>query len=436
MGLRNPIAAVLVLIVWSVSAWAFPEKSRPLFVIWDEHGKFGFIDESGRVAIAPRFDCAYPFTEGLAGVCIDKKWGFIDKTGAVVVPLAYRAVSPFADGLAAVYLPVVGCGYIDRSGKVVIAPQTKFSCSPFAGGLAVVDVYDAGIGETVSAYLDPRGTLAIADRFAYAAPFSEGLARVDDFSRSYFINQFGGTVIQFPSFADERGDIIDPVGSFSEGLAEVGIKSVSVSGYARYGFIDRSGNPIVMLPPEMVVRGAFHSGRALVFVRRSEKERVRLGRRETIVMNVDASGYGYVDRTGKLVIPPRFAEALDFFDGLAVVRRGPRRRAGASAMATQTGKAGGSYECIDTTGAVVVRRCGEPVSAEDRTRNFGEFGPGFGVGFVDGLYFSVTTVPTEPGGRRVFGYMNRKGRYVWLQPHGRNVVPPRWWWENLGPFNP
>ena len=57
-----------------------------LFPVWDERGKYGFIDGSGRVRIGPQFDGALPFTEGLAAVRLGDKWGFIDPSGKVVVP--------------------------------------------------------------------------------------------------------------------------------------------------------------------------------------------------------------------------------------------------------------------------------------------------------------------------------------------------------------
>ena len=68
-------------------AQAGPQPKR--FVIWDERGKFGYIDETGRIAIKPQFDQAYPFTEGLAAVSIGSKLGFIDTAGKVVIPLQY-----------------------------------------------------------------------------------------------------------------------------------------------------------------------------------------------------------------------------------------------------------------------------------------------------------------------------------------------------------
>ena len=38
-------------------------------------GKHGYIDDSGKIVIKPRFDDAWSFSEGLAPVLIDDKWG-------------------------------------------------------------------------------------------------------------------------------------------------------------------------------------------------------------------------------------------------------------------------------------------------------------------------------------------------------------------------
>jgi hypothetical protein len=51
------------------------------------------------------------------------------------------------------------------------------------------------------------------------------------------------------------------------------------------------------------------------------------------------------------------------------------------------------------------------------------FGESFGKGFVDGLYFSKTNV----AGQTLYGYQNKSGKYVWIQPQGKNAVPPKWW---------
>lgn len=51
-----------------------------------KNNKVGFIDDTGKVVIRPRFDDAMPFCAGTAQVELGGKQVAIDKTGAVVSP--------------------------------------------------------------------------------------------------------------------------------------------------------------------------------------------------------------------------------------------------------------------------------------------------------------------------------------------------------------
>ena len=121
-----------------------------------------------------------------------------------------------------------------------------------------------------------------------------------------FIDAAGKVVIQ-PRFLD--------VGEFSEGLAKVTVLGLTdedrmfernASGFIDEGgrFLIGPGSPPGYEFPEHrndYSYGDFHDGLARFWVG-------------------DATGLGgYIDRTGKLAIPPRYAEASDFSQGLACV---------------------------------------------------------------------------------------------------------------------
>ena len=81
-------------------------------------GKFGYIDAEGNVVIAPQYDLAGGFHDGLAMVIewdpdggrdpktgLDKqKVGFINNDGELVAPLRYDYARDFSEGRAAVLL--------------------------------------------------------------------------------------------------------------------------------------------------------------------------------------------------------------------------------------------------------------------------------------------------------------------------------------------
>ena len=444
VSLRILMMSWLVLLSCFAPCLAQQSAGQPLFLIWDERGKYGFIDGSGRVHIKPQFDGALPFTEGLAAVSTGKEWGFIDSSGKIVVPLRYHAVSPFSDSLAAVTIASREtshpCGYIGHAGKFVIRPQSKFTCQDFNDGFAPVSIYDKQVGEDLDGYVDKEGD-AVGGRLR-ADPFSEGWALVIGVDgTSEFVSSQRKSPIEFnrdwvPGGGEEY---YSPSESFSEGLALVCGKSSSWDHCQRYGFVNTQGKIVFMLPPLMRVVGNFKNGRALILQEKTERVRVELGNGEVITMNVQVSVYGYIDGTGKVVIPARFSNASDFSEGLAAVSTGKPQPAnqrdvsGSAAESSFSGEGGGNWLCINPAGDVVIKECGEPLSREEIIEKFPKFGESFGKGFVNGLFFNKTYVggnQTEGDRKAVYGYMDKNGKYVWTAPHGKNVVPPRWWREN------
>lgn len=81
-------------------------------------GKYGYVDAGGRVIIAPRFDGADTFSEGLALVLDRGRFGYIDVRGAFAIPAVFRHALPFRDGFAAVRSRD-GWMYLDRDGNRV-----------------------------------------------------------------------------------------------------------------------------------------------------------------------------------------------------------------------------------------------------------------------------------------------------------------------------
>ncbi|MHC5054768.1 MAG: WG repeat-containing protein [Planctomycetota bacterium] len=107
--------------------------------------KWGLIDKTGRIAVEPRFDGAYEFSEGLARVYLrgKRQYGYIDKTGRYVIEPRFAEAGDFHEGLARVRLektvPYYGMddrwGYIDRTGKLVIEARYN-GLGDFSNGLA------------------------------------------------------------------------------------------------------------------------------------------------------------------------------------------------------------------------------------------------------------------------------------------------------------
>lgn len=253
-------------------------------------GKWGFIDESGKLSIAARFDEVRDFIDDLAPVRIGRKWGYVDTSGRIAIEPHFQGAGEFHEGLARILLwskvdcgsgtftsddaplgafdlvedqgELPGCfpkggkfGYIDKTGKVVIAPQF-FVARDFAEGLAAVRVEETN--DSQYGYIDRAGHLVIAPRFYQAGPFSEGLAAVETSARV------------------------------------VGNQVVDIA----WGFIDKAGT--LRIPDRYEFASDFSEGLASVALKMGVSE-------------------GYIDRNGKMIIPARFTQAWDFSEGLAAV---------------------------------------------------------------------------------------------------------------------
>ena len=55
-------------------------------------------------------------SDGLAPICIDEKCGFINRSGKVIIPLTFREAWVFSDGLARAKTDTTE-GYINTTGE-------------------------------------------------------------------------------------------------------------------------------------------------------------------------------------------------------------------------------------------------------------------------------------------------------------------------------
>ena len=106
---------------------------------------WGFVDARGALAIAPRFQQAGPFSQGLAAVCSGNKWGYIDKLGHWVIPPQFDEAREFREGFALVAVRNaagrVSYGYVDMLGRYVLRPQSGVvNALHFSEGLAPLTV--------------------------------------------------------------------------------------------------------------------------------------------------------------------------------------------------------------------------------------------------------------------------------------------------------
>jgi len=209
-----------------------PRSPQTKLYVISANDKFGFIDPNGNLKIDLPEDVytVFPFSDGLAVIAkrvpnTNGRWGFIDETGKVVIEPKFNVARPFSEGLA----PAItdqGLGYIDTTGRIVIQPQFGSDGGPFESafseGLAAVAPHNSKWG-----YIDKTGKFVIPPRFAYASEFSEGRAWVGIPKNEWSLEKKIGMI-------DAKGQwIVEPRfdygGKFSEGLAAFGVGKRSVT---------------------------------------------------------------------------------------------------------------------------------------------------------------------------------------------------------------
>ena len=65
-------------------------------------GKWGFMDELGKLVIQPMYDEATSFSEGLAFARLGRKWGYVNHQGQWAIPPQFDGVTSFHEGMALV----------------------------------------------------------------------------------------------------------------------------------------------------------------------------------------------------------------------------------------------------------------------------------------------------------------------------------------------
>jgi hypothetical protein len=276
-------------------------------------GKWGYIDQSGKLVISPQFEAADFFYEGLAAVRLNGQGGFVNTAGKMMIPPKFSSTGRFSDGVAAVFIDGKTpqervYGYIDKGGELII--KCPFACGrAYSEGMMgeAVEVFRCvdELGMPVAkeypcapdanskshailidrwGYYDKSGKLAIPGIFhSGVGRFSEGVAAVQPYGarKVGYIDKSGAFVIpaQF-----------DPGEPFCEGLAAVRVGS-------KWGFIRHDGK--VVIEPQFDGTGCFSEEYAAVWLQGKA---------------------GYIDRTGLVVNVPRFRDAQPFSEGLAAVR--------------------------------------------------------------------------------------------------------------------
>jgi hypothetical protein len=284
-----------------------------------------------------------PDNSGLYPITVNGKVGFMDRSGKTVIAPQFDGTLGFSEGLASVEIGTKW-GYINTKGVVAITPQFdeafefrfgraavklgnragfidkdgKYISSPgfLWVGMFNGDLAPAMTTDRVVAFVNHAGKLEMSGRFQSISGFgfADGLAPAQSGGKWGCIDTTGNWVID-PQFEEAT--------NFSDGLAQV-----KVGG--RWGYIDQKGKFVVN--PQYDFGGDFHGGYAFFgsggkFGFIDTKGRVVVEAKFLNAGNFSdglapvqtEEGWGFLDRTGKMVVSPQFDTAEVFQNGLARV---------------------------------------------------------------------------------------------------------------------
>ncbi len=146
--------------------------SSGLALVYDlDLQQYGYIDNTGDMAISFQYAEARSFNEGLAAIKISDSWGFIDTKGNTAISPRYIEAGDFGDGLVPVRENSNEWGYADKGGRMVIPPQYE-EARAFSEGRAAVLV-DGFWG-----FIDRSGELLDRPDYDEVSPFEKGAAQV------------------------------------------------------------------------------------------------------------------------------------------------------------------------------------------------------------------------------------------------------------------
>ena len=177
-------------------------------------------------------------------------------------------------------------GFIDAAGKAVI-PPTFAAAEPFHEGLAAVMAEDGGLWR----FINKAGEFAFPGAWGEIRSFSEGRALIRPFKSGPY------------GFIDASGKELIPArywqaSTFSGGLARVEEKNDETG---LWGYIDPMGKTVF---ENKRISAAFHYGRAWAQVMDPTQKH-------------PMGNCGFVDVSGKMVVPATLEWAKEFSEGLA-----------------------------------------------------------------------------------------------------------------------
>lgn len=321
--------------------------------IVSKNGKHGIISKDGNIVVPCVYDSINTFSKGLGRVKNNDKYGFINKDGSILIPLDYDYLDDFSEGLAAARNDDK-CGFINVNGEVIIPFIYKHVLS-FRNGLAGVNRNNKATSvintETVAKGLKLMEIYAKSGILKFqeiaedlADDLGDRLTEVWEALKvaygAYAANATDEEIEQMETLSIVRKYKIDdfinkPFRASSEYNDVDENTSTGALEDDKWGFINKSGS--IIIPCIYDVLDSFYDGLAFVLKDKSFGQLSLFGFEYGVLTDVekDSEG-GFIDIHGNLIIPCEFEKVARFSEGRAGIKKN------------------GKYGFIDRNGIIVI----------------------------------------------------------------------------------
>lgn len=268
---------------------------------------------------------AKPFYKGLAAVNypganwkkedlykLRNNYCLINKAGKIIIPPKYHDVDYFFHGTPRVCIydsvtKKVFYGLIDSTGKEIVTPRYRNIENFYEDYAQVAIEDDKAPNKRLWGIVDKKtGKEIVPCKYESVGSFFEGMAAVLQNGRWGFVNLKGEMVIP-PKYVKASTYAIL---KFSEGLAVV---TTDTSINKKFGAIDKTGKTVIPFVYDNLVD--FAEGLALA----NKGKILKQGKYSWQQDIVTAGKIGYINKTGKTIIPFEYEWGSNFINGQAEV---------------------------------------------------------------------------------------------------------------------
>jgi hypothetical protein len=315
----------------SFSCFSFNTEDNTILYPFTWNEKAGYLDRKFNVFMAPRFDEATHFENGIAVVKYNNSYAFIDTKGNIIKEFQFDTLSELNNGYA-IFEKNITKGIINKDGRIII--DNVWDIRFHKDGLFKTGYVAVEIGHRYK-YINEKGNIMCNNKdFINAFAFHESMAVVKNLpgiaGRYGLINEEGEFVIE-PIY---RGILSI---YFSEGLW-------AVYKNGRYIYINIKGETVLELDEKITHAESFYQGVAFIatgpyhseiysminkkgeYIQRDFAVRVNYFREDKAAFKAVVARkprllkkWGYIDIKGNIIIEPQFDEASYFYHGYAEI---------------------------------------------------------------------------------------------------------------------